>query len=106
MTLLYVTDSSWIARNMLTCPSKKVFYLDCPGCGLQRSVLALMNGDVAASWHMYPPTIFILLTLAFLTLHLTFKFSQGAFILKILFIITVAVMAVNYIYKILNHQLI
>lgn len=100
-----VADTSWVERHLLTCPSKKMFYLDCPGCGLQRSILALFRGDLAASWQLYPPTLFILATLAFLILHLVFDLRQGAYILKILFIITVAVMAINYIYKIINHQL-
>lgn len=101
-----VADTSWLEQNLLTCPSKRFFYLDCPGCGLQRSLLALFRGDVSTSWNLYPPTLFILATLTFLALHLAFKFKYGAHVLKILFIITVSVMAVNYIYKILNHQLI
>lgn len=104
--LLSVADTARTGNYMLTCPSKKFFYLDCPGCGLQRSAWALFHGEFTASWNLYPPTIFILVTLVFLVLHLLLGFRQGAYILKILFIITVAVMAVNYIYKILNHQLI
>lgn len=101
-----VADTTGVEKYLLTCPSKKFFYLDCPGCGLQRSLLALFHGDITASWQLYPPTPFLLLTITFLALHLAIGFRQGAYILKILFIITVAVMAVNYIYKIINHQLI
>ncbi|MBW7915029.1 MAG: DUF2752 domain-containing protein [Taibaiella sp.] len=104
--MLSVVDTAWTGKYMLTCPSKRFLYLDCPGCGLQRSAWALFHGEFATSWSLYPPTIFILATLAFLVLHLSIGFSRGAYILKILFIITVGVMAVNYIYKILNHQLI
>lgn len=104
--LLSVTDTVQAENYMLTCPSKKFFFIDCPGCGLQRSVWALLHGDITTSWNLYPPTLFVLTTLIFLVLHLFIGFRQGAHILKILFIITVAVMAANYIYKILNHQLI
>lgn len=104
--LLSVTNSSGVEQYLLTCPSKQFLYLDCPGCGLQRSLLALFRGELAASWNLYPPTLFILFTLSFLLLHLIFNFKQGAYILKILFIITVAVMTISYIYKILNHQLV
>lgn len=103
---LSVADITWAENYMLTCPSKKFFYIDCPGCGMQRSVWALLHGDLSASWHIYPPTLFVLATLIFLVLHLSIRFSRGAYILKILFIITIVVMAANYIYKILNHQLI
>lgn len=104
--MLSVVDTAWTGKYMLTCPSKRFLYLDCPGCGLQRSTWALFHGEFAISWGLYPPTIFILATLIFLVLHLSIGFSRGAYILKILFIITVGVMAVNYIYKVLNHQLI
>ncbi len=104
--LMSVANTTRVEQYLLTCPSKKFFYLDCPGCGLQRSLLALIKGDIAASWNLYPPTLFILATLTLLLLHLIFSFKHGAYILKILFIITVAVMAANYFYKIINHQLI
>lgn len=106
MTLLTVADTTRAESYMLTCPSKKFFLIDCPGCGLQRSLWALAQGDFTAMWQLYPPTPFLLLTIIFLALHLIIGFRQGAHILKILFIITVLVMTVNYIYKIINHQLI
>lgn len=103
--LMADTDTSWLEQHLLTCPSKKMFFLDCPGCGLQRSILLLIKGDFYASWQLYPPTVFIIFTLFVLLLHILFGFRHGALILKILFIITVTVIALNYIYKILNHQL-
>lgn len=96
----------WLEGHMLACPSKNMFALDCPGCGLQRSLVALLKGDFALSWKLYPPTVFILLTLGMLLLHLVFGFRHGAAMLKTLFIITVLIMSLNYIYKIINHQLI
>ena len=101
-----LTVTGWLEEHLLTCPSKKMFLLDCPGCGLQRSLLALLKGDMLLSWKLYPPTVFILLTLGTLAVHLVFNLRHGAAVLKILFIITTLVMAVNYIYKIINHQLI
>lgn len=94
-----------LESGMLTCPSKKFTNLDCPGCGLQRSVIALLKGDVAMSWQLYPPALFIIVTLLILGVHLTLNERVTLFLLKISFIITVIVMTVNYIYKIANHQL-
>lgn len=96
---------AWLEEHMLTCPSKKVMVIDCPGCGLQRSVICLLKGDIQASWDVYPPGMFVIATLLLLGLHLLFGFKHGALMLKIFFILTISVMVINYIYKITNHQL-
>lgn len=45
----------WIAEDfMLPCLTKKFLGFDCPGCGLQRSVALLLQGDFVASFKMYP----------------------------------------------------
>ncbi len=47
---------------MLPCLNKELLGLDCPGCGLQRSVLLLFNGELWAAFKMYP-ALFTLLPL-------------------------------------------
>lgn len=91
---------------MLSCPSKQLLHIDCPGCGLQRSLVALFQGDFLLSWKLYPPTLFVLATFVMLLLHLAFSPRYGLLILKLLFVITTITISANYIYKILNHQLI
>jgi hypothetical protein len=57
MTLLLM-DDSW----MLPCMSKQLLGLDCPGCGIQRSISLLLQGNVVDSFMMYPglyPGIFL-----------------------------------------------
>lgn len=47
---------------MLPCMNKKLFGIECPGCGLQRSVMLLLKGDFVGAFHMYPaiyPLIFL-----------------------------------------------
>lgn len=95
-----------IKDYMLQCPTKQWLHIDCPGCGLQRSVVALFKGDFLLSWELYPPTLFILATFGMLIIHLAFSPRYGSFILKLLFVITTITISANYIYKILNHQLI
>lgn len=36
------------------CTLKRTFEIDCPGCGLTRSIVALVGGDVTASWRYNP----------------------------------------------------
>jgi hypothetical protein len=95
----------WLERHLLACPIKEWTHLDCPGCGFQRSVVALLKGDLAASWQFYPPGIFLLSTLLLLILHLIFDLRYGAIVLKILYIVAAIVIGTNYIYKVINHQL-
>ncbi|MDR2057047.1 MAG: DUF2752 domain-containing protein [Dysgonamonadaceae bacterium] len=90
---------------MLTCPSKHFFYLDCPGCGFQRSIIALLEGDVLQSFRLYPATIPIIFCFIFTGLHIKFDFKEGAAIVKGLFIFCVIIIVIFYIYKIFTHKL-
>ncbi len=51
-----------IESNLLPCLSKAYLGFDCPGCGLQRSALRLLQGDFAGAFVLYPP-IYSLLAL-------------------------------------------
>ncbi len=57
------------AHNMFPCIYKQLFGFDCPFCGLQRAVIALLRGDVKSSFIYYPPLIPLLISL-FLILYL------------------------------------
>ena len=96
----------WLKNHMLTCPSKHFFHFDCPGCGLQRSIVALLEGDLAKSLHLYPATMPILFCLIFTALHLKFKFKYGPEIIKGTFIFIALIIVTFYIYKIFTYQLI
>ena len=108
--LLVATETGgvlhWLERHLLACPFKQTFGIDCPGCGLQRSVLALLRGDIGASFQFYPPTLPIIFLIAFTLAHLKFDFRNGAFLIKILYIGIALAIVGNYIYKIYHHQLI
>ncbi|GHV32512.1 hypothetical protein FACS1894177_08690 [Bacteroidia bacterium] len=96
----------WIEDHLLTCPSKHFFHVDCPGCGLQRSILALLEGDLVKSFQLYPATIPILFCFIFTALHLKFDFKQGAEIIKWSYILSVTIIFIFYSYKIFTHKLI
>jgi hypothetical protein len=96
----------WLKMHLLTCPSKHFFYLDCPGCGLQRSIIALLEGDLRHSLQLYPATIPVLFTLTFTALHVKFSFRHGAAIIKWSYIVTVSIIVIFYLYKIFTHKLI
>jgi Protein of unknown function (DUF2752) len=93
---------NWLEGHMLTCPSKWLMKLDCPGCGLQTSIIALLRGQWQKSFAIYPATIPILLLFLFLALHLVFKFNKGVIILKGLYFFCAAIIFLGYIYKIIS----
>ncbi|MFA7446524.1 MAG: DUF2752 domain-containing protein, partial [Flavobacteriaceae bacterium] len=39
---------------MLPCMNKKLFGIDCMGCGIQRSVALLLRGEFVEAFYMYP----------------------------------------------------
>ncbi len=103
---LYLMDVvNWLEGHMLSCPFKKYLHIECPGCGMQRSLVALLRGDWAGSFSLYPALLPILFTFIFLPLHLKFKFRHGAKVLQWLFIFSIAIVVFNYIYKIVNGKI-
>ena len=96
---MFISIVSWLEENAMSCIYKKFLGIDCPGCGMQRSLILLLKGDLIASIKMYPaliPTIFLLILLL---LHLIFKYKNGAIILKITFIINIIIIVAHYIIK-------
>lgn len=94
---------SWLENNMLACPYKKYFGMDCFGCGMQRSFVALLKGNFSESFHQYPALIPMILMFLFLIVHLIFKFKNGGTWLKYMFIFVVSIVVINFIFKITCH---
>lgn len=96
----------WLKHHLITCPFKSLTGIDCPGCGIQRSILALLQGDVLQSLKLYPATIPIIALFSFTIIHLKFEVKNGAFFIKMLYIAITLIIVTNYIHKILTNQLI
>ena len=90
--------AEWLESNMGTCSFKEHTGTYCAGCGLQRSVIALLKGNITESIMMYPALISVLPMFGFLGMHLIFRFRHGAAILKYLFIANSAIIFLHYIY--------
>ena len=97
--------TQWLKNQMLSCTFKSYTGVDCPGCGFQRSVLSLVRGDFTESFKLYPPTIPLIILAAFLLLHLKLDFKLGALTIKLMYILVVTMVVINYIYKVYYHQL-
>jgi len=87
---------SWLENHMIPCLSKKFLGIDCPGCGMQRSLVELLKGNFTDSFLLYPPLIPVMLMVGFLGVHLVFRFNNGGRYLQYLFIFNAAFIFLNY----------
>ncbi|WP_394750097.1 DUF2752 domain-containing protein [Spongiimicrobium salis] len=84
---------------MLPCLNKKLLGVDCPGCGLQRSVALLFHGEFIAAFQMYP-AIYTLIPLFGILIFKNFvKIKYASILTIILSISTVVLILTNYILK-------
>lgn len=95
----------WIKSHLFACPIKAHLGIDCPGCGFQRSVVALFEGDIAGSLQLYPATLPFIFLIIYTLMHLRYDFRSGAMHIKILYIAVSLIVMIHYIYKILTQQL-
>lgn len=91
-----------IEDYMLPCMNKKLFGIDCPGCGMQRSAFLLIKGEFAAAFEMYP-AIYSLATLVLFVIFSQFiKFRYDTQIKVFLGILTGTTIIISYILKMNN----
>jgi len=102
MNFFLLNITSWLEAHQMPCLFKQVTHIDCPGCGIQRSFVLLMKGQVNASFFMYPALMPILLLFAMLILHVILKIRNGAVILKYMYFFCTGIILVSYIYKLLT----
>lgn len=102
MTFFLLNITSWLESHQFPCPFKLLTHFDCPGCGIQRSFVFLLRGDLPASFLMYPALIPVILLFAALVLHLILKIRNGAVILKYMYFFCTGIILVSYIYKLLT----
>ena len=85
---------------MLPCYFKVVFNIDCPGCGLQRSLLLLFKGNLVESFLMYPPLIPVLLVFGAYFFNEFFPFVNNKKVFNKLGIALLAIVIFNWVMKI------
>jgi len=81
---------------MLPCAYKSLFGIDCPGCGFQRSFIALLQGNFTESFRLYPATIPVLITVLYLLIDIKYRPVNRKLIKNILFAGVVCIIIVSY----------
>lgn len=90
----------WVAEDfMLPCLTKKFLGFDCPGCGLQRSLAFLLQGDFTAAFEMYPAIYALLLLLGFIAINHFIQIRHNTKIIIFLAITSFSFILGNYILK-------
>lgn len=87
---------------MLPCLNKKLFGVDCMGCGMQRSISLIGQGDFVGAFYMYPAIYSLISLFIFIGLNIFFKFKHSNKIITILAIITVLTIITSFIIKLIN----
>lgn len=87
---------------MLPCLNKKLFGLDCPGCGMQRSVDLLLHGEFVAAFKMYPAIFTLIPLLLLITSSKVFNIKVDDRFIIVLSIASVALILINFIFKFIH----
>ncbi|SHJ76764.1 DUF2752 domain-containing protein [Flavobacterium haoranii] len=88
---------------MLPCMSKKLFGVECIGCGTQRALILLLKGEFVEAFKMYPPIYTLVILFLFLFLHIVDKSRNYTRIVISLAIINLIIMILSYAYKMYNY---
>ena len=84
---------------MLPCLNKKLFGVDCLGCGIQRALNLLIHGEFIAAFKMYPAIYTLLFLALIIVLNFFYKIKYAQRIISILAVINVLIIVVSYLIK-------
>ncbi len=87
---------------MLPCLNKKLFGVDCLGCGMQRAIGLVFQGEFVAAFEIYPAIYSLIALFIYIGINFFFKFKHSNKVIGALAIITVATIIISYIIKLIN----
>jgi hypothetical protein len=102
MIFSFLSITNWLQNHLIPCPFKKLTGIDCPGCGFQRSIIALIKGNFGESFHLYPATVPLLVTTVFVVFAIKLNIDNRNIIKKVLYMVTGGIITISYVYKIYN----
>ncbi|OXB04813.1 Protein of unknown function [Flavobacterium pectinovorum] len=88
-----------LEKFMLPCLFKTLFGIECLGCGFQRALFLLFQGDFFAAFKMYPALYSTLLFFGFGALYLFQKSKKNQKMLWVSAVINGLFMVVGYYFK-------
>ena len=88
---------------MLPCLNKKLFGIECLGCGMQRATALLFEGEFVTAFKIYPAIYTLILLALFLVFNLTVKFKFDRSIKISLIVLNILIIVISYAIKMSNH---
>ena len=85
---------------LFPCLNKKLFGVDCLGCGFQRAIIFILKGEFVAAFKMYPAIYPLLILIVVALLDIKFHFKHGKKIIRSLAIINILIIIISYFLKI------
>jgi hypothetical protein len=84
---------------MLPCMNKSLFGVECTGCGGQRALSLLIQGQFKDAFYMYPAIYSLILLSVFLIANLFYKFKHDYHIKIALIVLNAVIIGGAYIFK-------
>lgn len=84
---------------MVPCMNKSIFGIDCMGCGMQRSILLLSDGEFIKAFEMFPALYTTILFFIVVVLHFLDRSRNYLKLLIVLAVLNSLVLLIAYAYK-------
>jgi hypothetical protein len=86
---------------MLPCLNKKLFGIECMGCGMQRAIVLVFQGKFDEAFFMYPAIYSLMILCGVLAFSFFKNFKNSTRIITALAILNGAIILINFILKLL-----
>jgi hypothetical protein len=90
---------AWLEHHLFSCFFKSNFGIECLGCGMQRSLISLLKGNILESIQYHAALIPFIITLILLILQLKIKHVDGGKWVMWAFIVTSSITVIQYIIR-------
>ncbi|WP_282121925.1 DUF2752 domain-containing protein [Algibacter mikhailovii] len=84
---------------MLPCLNKKLLGYECFGCGIQRSIALILEGEFVGAFHMYPAIYSLIVLFGLILINYFQNFKWGSKIITILAILNAVIIVTSFIIK-------
>lgn len=88
-----------IQDYLLPCLNKHLFGFDCPGCGIQRSLIHVIKGEFTEAFYLYPAIFTLIFLLFVILINKKIKLKHASKIILTLSLINVFIITVSYLIK-------